>query len=119
MVELPSGKGWYEVDAGAPTLLHEDRLFPADHETRALARRLYDGVSGLPILSPHGHTDPRWYACNEAFPNPAELFVRPDHYVFRMLYSQGVRLEELGIPRSEEHTSELQSLMRISYAVFF
>lgn len=86
------------MDAKAPTLLHEDRLFPADRETRALARRLYDGVSGLPILSPHGHTDPRWYADNEAFPNPAELFVRPDHYVFRMLYSQGVPLEALGIP---------------------
>jgi glucuronate isomerase len=86
------------VDPRAPTLLQEDRLFPADRETRALARRLHDGVRGLPIVSPHGHTDPRWYACNEAFSNPAELFVRPDHYVFRMLYSQGVPLEALGIP---------------------
>src|SRR3546814_3743486 len=29
-----------------------------------------------------------------------------------------VRLEQPRLPRSEEHTSELQSLMRISYAVF-
>src|SRR3954467_11358095 len=55
----------------------------------------------LPIVSPHGHTDPRWYAENAAFPDPARLFVIPDHYIFRMLYSQGVPLEELGIPRKD------------------
>ena len=79
-------------------LLDDDRLFPADPSARGVARRLYDEVRDLPIVSPHGHTDPRWYAYDEAFPNPAELFVRPDHYVFRMLHSQGVRLEQLGIP---------------------
>jgi glucuronate isomerase len=51
----------------------------------------------LPIISPHGHTDSRWFADNEPFPEPAQLFVVPDHYVFRMLYSQGVPLEQLGI----------------------
>ena len=82
-------------------LLHEDRLFPADPATRAVARRLFDGVRDLPLVSPHGHTDPRWYAQDEPFPDPARLFVVPDHYIFRMLYSQGVRLEELGIaPRN-------------------
>lgn len=80
-------------------LIHEDRLFPADPATRAVARRLYDPVQHLPIVSPHGHTDPRWYAENEPFPDPARLFVVPDHYIFRMLYSQGVKLEDLGIPR--------------------
>src|SRR3954447_25728727 len=80
-------------------LIHEDRLFPADPSTRALARRLYEPVQHLPIVSPHGHTDPRWYAENEAFPDPARLFVVPDHYIFRMLYSQGVPLEDLGIRR--------------------
>ncbi len=79
--------------------LHPDRLFPADPSTRAVARRLYADVAGLPIVSPHGHTDPRWYAQNEPFPDPATLFVVPDHYVFRMLYSQGVPLERLGVPR--------------------
>ena len=62
---------------------------------------LYAEVQNLPIVSPHGHTDPRWWADNEAFPDPATLFVVPDHYIFRMLYSQGVSLEELGIPRRD------------------
>ena len=78
---------------------HPDRLFPIEPEARAIARRLHAAVAGLPIVSPHGHTDPAWYALNEPFPDPAALFVTPDHYVFRMLYSHGVQLEELGIPR--------------------
>jgi glucuronate isomerase len=79
-------------------LIHPDRLFPAEPAMRQVARRLYAGIQDLPIVSPHGHTDPRWYAENEPFPDPATLFVMPDHYIFRMLYSQGVRLEDLGIP---------------------
>jgi glucuronate isomerase len=82
-------------------LIHEDRLFPADLSTRKVARRLYQHVRGLPIISPHGHTDPYWYAADEPFPDPARLFVVPDHYIFRMLYSQGVPLEELGIRRRD------------------
>ncbi len=82
-------------------LIHPDRLFPIDPEARAIARRLHETIEDLPILSPHGHTDPRWFAENEAFPDPAALFVKPDHYVTRMLYSQGVRLEELGIARKD------------------
>jgi glucuronate isomerase len=81
--------------------LHPDRLLPLEHETRAIARRLFDGVETLPILSPHGHTDPKWFAEDAAFPDPATLFVKPDHYIFRMLYSRGVRLEELGIARRD------------------
>jgi glucuronate isomerase len=79
------------------TLLHEDRLFPSDPGTRAVARRLYGGIRDLPIVSPHGHADPRWFAEDEPFPNPAQLFVVPDHYISRMLYSQGVSLEELDV----------------------
>ncbi|MFN3672882.1 MAG: glucuronate isomerase [Bosea sp. (in: a-proteobacteria)] len=82
-------------------LLNDDRLLPADPVTRGVARRLYAGIRDLPIISPHGHTDPRWFAENAAFPDPAALFVKPDHYIFRMLYSQGVRLEELGIARRD------------------
>lgn len=78
-------------------LLYPDRLFPADARGRDLARALFDSVRDLPILSPHGHTDPVWFAQNAPFTNPAALFVTPDHYVFRMLYSQGVALESLGI----------------------
>lgn len=82
-------------------LLDEDRLFPIEGRARDLARALYATVRGLPIVSPHGHTDPRWYAEDAAFPDPARLFVTPDHYVFRMLHSQGVRLEDLGVPRAD------------------
>jgi glucuronate isomerase len=81
-----------------PLELHPDRLFPAEPSVRALARSLYQAVRDLPIVSPHGHTDPRWYADNERFPDPAALFIVPDHYVFRMLYSQGISLESLGVP---------------------
>ena len=78
-------------------LLHEDRLFPADETTRKIARALYATIHNLPIISPHGHTQARWFANNEPFPDPATLFVQPDHYVFRMLYSQGVSMDDLGI----------------------
>jgi glucuronate isomerase len=79
--------------------LNPDRLFPANENVRAIARRLYDAVKALPIISPHGHTDPSWFADNEPFANPAALFVEPDHYVYRMLYSQGIDLDSLGIAR--------------------
>jgi glucuronate isomerase len=80
-------------------MLDKFRLFPAESSTRAIAVRLYDAVRDLPILSPHGHTDPQWFADNQPFPNPAALFLQPDHYIFRMLYSQGVSLESLGVPQ--------------------
>jgi len=83
------------------TLLHDDRLFPADSETRAVARRLYAEIHDLPIVSPHGHTQAGWFARNQPFPDPAKLFVQPDHYVYRMLYSQGVSLEDLEIGVAE------------------
>src|SRR5579862_5880794 len=78
-------------------LIHPDRLFPAEPSTRKIARALYDHVRALPIVSPHGHTHAAWFARNEPFPDPAKLFVQPDHYIFRMLYSQGVSLEDLEI----------------------
>ena len=81
--------------------LHPDRLFPADPSIRAIARELHASIADLPIVSPHGHTDPAWFAGNEAFANATELLLVPDHYVFRMLYSQGVPLDALGIPRAD------------------
>ena len=80
-------------------MLNANRLFPAESSARAVAAKLYETVKDLPIISPHGHTDPRWFAENGPFPNPAALFIQPDHYIFRMLYSQGVSLESLGIPQ--------------------
>ena len=82
-------------------LTSPDRLFPIEPRARDLARALYESVADLPIISPHGHCDPRWFAENKRFPNPAELFVVPDHYVFRMLVSQGVSLADLGIARND------------------
>lgn len=81
-----------------PLRLHPDRLFPADPDTRAIARRLYAAVKDLPIISPHGHTDPEWFAGNQPFSDATGLFLSPDHYLYRMLYSQGVPLEQLGVP---------------------
>jgi glucuronate isomerase len=80
-------------------MLNEQRLFPVEGAARAVATKLYAQVKDLPIISPHGHTDPQWFAENKAFPNPAALFIQPDHYIFRMLYSQGISLESLGIPQ--------------------
>jgi glucuronate isomerase len=78
-------------------MLHPDRLFPSDLNTRDIARNLYSQVKNLPIISPHGHTDPAWFADNQPFGNPTDLLITPDHYIFRMLYSQGISLEQLGI----------------------
>ena len=80
-----------------PLHLHPDRLLPPEPAARAIARELYASVKDLPIVSPHGHTDPAWFAGNQPFGNAAELLLVPDHYVFRMLYSEGVPLEMLGV----------------------
>ena len=80
-------------------LLDRDVLFPAEPQVRSLARSFYETVADLPIVSPHGHTDPRWYALNEPFSDPAQLLIVPDHYIFRMLFSQGVALDDLGVGR--------------------
>jgi glucuronate isomerase len=91
--------------------LHPDRLFPADPETRTVARRLYESIANLPIVSPHGHTQAEWFAEDRPFPDPASLFIVPDHYVFRMLYSQrDFAMEELGI--AEGKVSDPRKLWR-------
>lgn len=82
-------------------MLDENRLFPAEPAARTVAAKLYASIANLPIISPHGHTDPQWFADDQPFPNPAALFIQPDHYIFRMLYSQGISMESLGIPQSD------------------
>jgi glucuronate isomerase len=82
-------------------LIHPDRLFPAEPAERNIARSLYAQVRALPLISPHGHTQAGWFRANLPFPDPAQLFVQPDHYVFRMLYSQGISLEDLEIGRAQ------------------
>lgn len=77
----------------------DDRLFDPDPAQRRVARELYDSVADLPLICPHGHVDPRLFADEtSSFGSPAELLIIPDHYVFRMLFSRGVSLEQLGVP---------------------
>lgn len=88
------------------SLLDNLRLFPTEIKSRNVSISLYNSIRELPIISPHGHTNPRWFAENKAFPDPAQLFVTPDHYVFRMLHSQGIALEQLGVPRIDGGPTE-------------
>jgi glucuronate isomerase len=82
--------------------LPADRYFDSDPTQRHIARELYESAADLPIISPHGHVDPRLFADEKAtFGTPTELLIIPDHYVFRMLYSQGIPLEALGISRTD------------------
>ena len=85
---------------------------------RTLARELYDSVKALPIVSPHGHCDPAWFATDEAWANASELLLVPDHYLFRMLYSQGVRLEDLAIGNPEADPREAWRLFAERYHLF-
>lgn len=102
-----------------PLALHEDRLFPVDPGTRAIARRLYQLVKGLPIISPHGHTDPSWFADNQNFGNPTQLLLSPDHYVYRMLYSQGIAMEHVGVgDRSGPATADPRAAWHLFAANF-
>ncbi len=98
--------------------LHPDRLLPADPATRTIARELYAAVARLPIVSPHGHTDSAWFADDAPFGNASELLLTPDHYVFRMLYSQGVPLEALGIGGGEADPREAWRLLAERYHLF-
>ncbi|MEM1127185.1 MAG: glucuronate isomerase [Bacteroidota bacterium] len=81
-----------------PLYLHEDRFFDPDPAIRSVARELYAATRALPLVAPHGHVAPELLAENAPFPDPATLFIKPDHYIFRMLYAQGVSMESLGVP---------------------
>ena len=82
----------------ATMTLNPDRYFSSDASTRSVARELYQTVAALPLICPHGHVDPRLFTDpNATFGSPTELFIIPDHYVTRMLYSQGIPLEALGV----------------------
>ena len=82
-------------------MLNPDRFFSPVPAVRDLARTLYKDTARLPLICPHGHVDPTLLALDEPFPDPAALIVIPDHYLVRMLYSQGVPMEALGIPRRD------------------
>ena len=79
--------------------MHPDRLFSPDPFTRQIARELYESVAALPLVCPHGHVEARLFSNPAAsFGSPADLLIIPDHYILRMLYSQGIPLHTLGIP---------------------
>lgn len=82
--------------------LPDDRYLGPDPKQKEIALELYFQVRDLPLLCPHGHVDPRVFSDPDySFGSPADLFIIPDHYVFRMLYSQGIPLEKLGVPRKD------------------
>ena len=103
------------MNKSRPLTLNPDRLFPAEPVQRGIAQRLYEQIRALPIISPHGHTDPQWFAANNSFGNATDLLIKPDHYVFRMLYSLGVPLERLGIPTIDgtQLESDPQAIWRV------
>ena len=93
-------------DVPAPAFsLHPDRFFDPDPAIRRAAREVYEATSDLPLVCPHGHVDPSLLAEDRAFPEPAALLITPDHYLFRMLFSQGVSLESLGVPARDPKTA--------------
>ncbi|MGH8824492.1 MAG: glucuronate isomerase, partial [Jiangellaceae bacterium] len=99
--------------AAPPLQLHPDRLLPPEPGVRAIARRLYDVVRDLPVLSPHGHVDPRLLLDDEPFADPASLFVTPDHYVTRLLHASGVPLDALGVGHGRLTDAEAREVWRL------
>jgi glucuronate isomerase len=87
-------------------MLNPNRFFDPEPGVRKIAGELFAEVKDLPLISPHGHVDPRILAENTPFPDPVEMFIIPDHYIFRMLYSQGIALGTLGIPRLDGVVTE-------------
>jgi glucuronate isomerase len=78
------------------------RYFPAEPAQRKIAAELFAGIEKLPIISPHGHTDPSWFATDAPFEDAVSLLLWPDHYLLRLLYGQGVTFESIGIaPRDD------------------
>ena len=94
-------------------LLSPDRLLAAEPAERAIARRLYEAVRELPVISPHGHVDPRLLLADEPFPDPATLLVTPDHYVTRLLHADGVGLDCLGVAQGPLSESRARRAWRL------
>ena len=98
--------------------LHPDRFFPPDPATRAIARALFAKVEKLPILSPHGHTDPKWFATDAPFEDATSLLLWPDHYVLRLLYSQGITLAQMGLQVPDADRRAAWRLFAANYHLF-
>jgi len=97
-VSQPAPAIGIERDRAGSALLDPDRFFDSDAAIRRAAREIFEETRELPLVCPHGHVDPARLAKNTPFPEPTGLMITPDHYIYRMLYSQGIGLEQLGIP---------------------
>lgn len=89
--------------------LHPDRALPFHPDQRRVAQEIYRETKDLPLICMHGHVEAEVFAEDTAFADPAQLLIVPDHYVFRMLASQGVELPDLGVPRVDGGPVELDS----------
>jgi glucuronate isomerase len=93
----------------APLQLEPDRALPFPAEQRSIAREIYDQTKDLPLICMHGHVEPEVFADDIPFADPAQLLIVPDHYVFRMLASQGIEPARLGVPRLDGGSVETNS----------
>ncbi len=100
------------MNAAAALAPHPDRLLPADPGTREVARRLYAGVRGLPVISPHGHVPAQLLADDAPFGDPASLLITPDHYVTRLLHASGVPLDALGVGAGQRTAAQRTEAQR-------
>lgn len=106
-----------------PLHLDSDRYFPSDPVQRQIAVELFAGIARLPIVSPHGHTDPAWFSSDAPFEDAVSLLLTPDHYLLRMLYSQGIKLEALGVKPNDgaPHETDRRKIWRLfaqNYYIF-
>jgi len=92
---------------------HPDRLLPAEPGLRQIARELYEAVRERPLISPHGHVPAQLLLDDEPFPDPAQLFVTPDHYVTRLLHANGTALHDLGVGRGPLPEAESRGIWRL------
>jgi glucuronate isomerase len=99
-------------DAAPPLTLHPDRLLPSEPGVRLIARRIYEETQDRPLICPHGHVDPRLLLTDDPFPDPATLFVTPDHYVTRLLHASGVGLDELGVAQGPLTAQQARGVWR-------
>lgn len=100
------------MSVDSPLCLDPDRLLPTEPSIRAVARRFYDEVAELPIISPHGHIPARWLADNVPFADPTSLLITPDHYVNRLLHAHGVALSQLGVAQGTLTESQSRKAFR-------
>ena len=89
--------------------LEPDRALPFPAEQRTIAREIYGQTKDLPLICMHGHVEPEVFADDLPFADPAQLLIVPDHYVFRMLASQGIEPARLGVPRLDGGPVETDS----------